>query len=252
VRVRRFLPKILPGLAVLALLGARVAGAAEPVPADSTAMDWSKVPEYRIVPGDKLSIDLGPKPDGVNEFVHEVTVRPDGRITIYPVGDVVAAGMTPMELQRSLIALLSADLRAPRATVEVVSMTANLVHVLGQVGHPQSVPTTAFMTVAQAITAAGGFLPDASRNSVLLIHREGAHSVLVRRLRMDRVLKGESLSDPLVSRFDIVYVPRSTIGNVSLFLNQFFLPANAAGQTAFVGWELLNLDRVFQTRVIKE
>ncbi len=247
----RTIAKALSCLTLLAALGAVPARAQDPNASDTSGMDWSRVPEYRIVPGDKLSIDLGPKPDGL-ESIREVTVRPDGRITLYPVGDVIAAGMTPMELQRSIVALLSADLRAPRATVEVVSMAANLVHVLGRVERPASVPATAFMTVSQAIAGAGGFSTDAARNSVLLIHREGAHSVAVRRLRLDRFLKGESYVDPIVSRFDIVYVPRSTIGNVSQFLNQLFGGTNAAAQTAFVGWELLNLDRVFQTRVIKE
>jgi polysaccharide export outer membrane protein len=229
-----------------------LAHAADPNVADSTGMDWSKVPEYRIVPGDKLSIDLGPKPDGVSEFIHETTVRPDGRITIYPAGDVIAAGLTPMELQRSLTGLLAADMRAPRATVEVVFMTANLVHVLGRVERPSSVPAGAFMTASQAVAAAGGFSNDAARNSVLLIHREGAHTVAVRRLRLDRVLKGESFADPPVGRFDIVYVPRSTIGNMSLFLSQLFNGLGPATTTAYQGWELLNVDRVFGTRIIKE
>jgi polysaccharide export outer membrane protein len=157
-----------------------------------------------------------------------------------------------MELQHSLVTLLSADLRAPRATVEVVSMASNLVHVLGRVDKPSSVPVTAFMTVSQAIAAAGGFSTDAARNEVLLIHREGAHSLSVRRLRTERFLKGATYIDPLVGRFDIVYVPRSTIGNFSLFMTQLFGGVGAMTTTGFTGWELLNLDRVFSTRVIKE
>lgn len=237
---------------LLAVLAVGPAFAADPNAADTSAMDWSRVPQYRIVPGDRLSIDLGPKPDPSQEYLYEVTVRPDGRITLYPVGDVIAAGLAPAELQHSITALLSADLRAPRATVEVVSMAANMVHVLGCVGRPSSVPVTAFMTVSQAITDAGGFNNDAARNSILLIHREGAHSVSVRRLRLDRFLKGETYIDPPVGRFDIVYVPRSTVGNVSLFMTQLFGGLNSVTSTAFQGWELLNLDRVFQTRVIKE
>ena len=89
-----------------------MARADDPDAADTVGMDWSKVPEYRMVPGDLLAIDLGPKPDPSMEYLHEVTIRPDGRITVYPIGDVVAAGLTPMELQKSLIAMLSADLRA--------------------------------------------------------------------------------------------------------------------------------------------
>lgn len=239
-------------LAVLVLASTCVAAAVDPNVADSVGMDWSKVPEYRIVPGDRLRVDLGPRTEVAENVVRESLVRPDGRITLYPVGDVVAAGLTPMELQKSIIALLSADLRSPRATVEVVSMASNLVHVLGRVERPSSVPVGAFMTVSQALTAAGGFQSDAARNSVLLIHREGAHSVSVRRVRMDRFLKGESLADPLVGRFDIVYVPRSSIGNLNLFLQQLFAGITPAVSTTFIGWELLNLDRVFTTRIIKE
>lgn len=242
-------------LACLGLLAACVAAparAVDPNAADSLGMDWSRVPEYRIVPGDRLSIDLGPKPDGVSEYLHEVMVRPDGRITVYPIGDVVAAGRTPMELQKLVMELLSADMRAPHVTIEVVSMAANQVHVLGRVDKSGPVPAGAFMTVSQAITAAGGFAPDAARNSVLLIHREGSRSVRVSRVRMDRFLKGESLADPPVQRFDIVYVPRSTVGNMNVFLRQLFDGLGPAVSTSYIGWELFNLDRVFEARVSRQ
>lgn len=244
----RFLACIL----CLTALNTGVARAADPNADDSLAMDWSKVPEYRMVPGDKLSIDLGPKQNPSDEFVREVTIRPDGRITVYPVGDVVAAGLTPMELQKSLVSLLSASLRLPHATVEVVSMVANQVHVLGRVQHPGSVPALPFMTVSQAVTASGGFMDDAARNSVLLIHREGARTVRVTRIPLDRLLKGQSLVDPPLSRFDIVYVPRSTIGNMSVFMHEFFEGTQFAATTAMSGWELFNLDRVWTTRVVRE
>jgi len=108
------------------------------------------------------------------------------------------------------------------------------------------------MTVAQAIAGAGGFEDDASRNSVVVIHRDGARSVRVARLRMDRVLKGIEFSDVPLSRFDIVYVPRSSIGNLNVFMTQFFAPISPLMDTAMKGWELFNLDRVYVTRVIKE
>jgi protein involved in polysaccharide export with SLBB domain len=249
--VIRSASRFLACLLVLATLHAGAARAADPNAADTAGMDWSRVSEYRMVPGDKLSIDMGPKPDPSMEYLHEVTIRPDGRITIYPIGDVVAAGLTPMELQKSLIAMLSAELRSPRATVELVSSAANQVHVLGRVQRPGSVPALPFMTVSQAVTAGGGFMDDAARNSVLLIHREGARTVRVTRIRLDRTLKGLSYVDPPISRFDIVYVPRSSIGNMNLFLRQFFDGINVAASTAFTGWELFNLDRVFVTRIIR-
>jgi polysaccharide export outer membrane protein len=243
--------RLLLTLLLVAAAAAPRARATE-VAADTVAMDWSKVPEYRIVPGDRLLMNMGPSADGAGSIVHDQVVRPDGRITIYPVGDVIAAGLSPMELQRSVTSLLAADMRSPRITVELVSTAASLIHVLGRVDRPGSVPAGPFITVSQAIAAAGGFKDDAARNSVVVIHRDGAHSVRVARLRMDRVLKGEVLADIPLSRFDIVYVPRSSVGNLNQFMVQFFNPISPMMDTVLKGWELFNLDRVFTTRVIKE
>lgn len=218
---------------------------AEDFAPDSVLMDWSRVPEYRIVPGDKLSLDMGPRVDAPVNYKYEQIVRPDGRITVYPVGDVVAAGLTPMELQRSVTDILAADLRSPRVTVELVSTAASVVHVLGRVKRPSSVPSGPFMTVAQAIAGAGGFEDDASRNSVVVIHRDGAKSVRVAVVPMDRVLNGIEFADLPISRFDIVYVPRSTIGNLSVFLRQIFDPLAPMATTVLIGWELFHLDQVF-------
>lgn len=236
---------------LLAVACAPFAHAALPLPADSSGMDWSRVPEYRIVPGDVLDLNFGLKIDGVSENRRQVRVRPDGRITVYPVGDVVAAGRSPMELQRAIIDLLAADLRAPRVTVDVMEIAGNQVHVLGRVTRPGSYPATPFMTTMQAIAAAGGFSDDAARNSVVIFHRDGARTLRVTRVRADRVLKGHDLADQMLSRFDIVYVPRSAIGNFDVFARQFFGEPTQILQFGLIGWELFNIDRVFVTRVAR-
>jgi polysaccharide export outer membrane protein len=243
-------------MSLICLLSLAIAtGAAQAAPvvvSDTLGMDWSLVPEYRIVPGDRLLLNLGPKSDPNLDNTHECVVRPDGRITVYPVGDVVAAGLTPMELQRSITALLSADFRAPRVTVEVLATAGNQVHVLGRVERPGSYAAGPFLTITQAVAAAGGFKDDANKGQVLLIHRDGARTVRVARLRVDRMLKGEEFIDAPVSRFDIVYVPRTSIGNVTVFLQTLFAGLSPAVSTGLLGWELFNLDRVFVTRVVKE
>lgn len=214
--------------------------------ADTTGMDWSRVPEYRIVPGDLMQLNFGPRPDVPADLVRTARVRPDGRISVFPVGDVVAAGRTPRELEQALVSLLAPDLRNPRVSVEITEFAGNLVHVLGQVKDPQSVPARPFMTVLQAIAAAGGFAEDASRNSVLVYHRDGARTLRVTRLRLDRAVKSGDLSaDMMVGRFDVVYVPRSTVGNIEIFSRRLFGSTQAVLSNALTGWELFNLDRVF-------
>ncbi len=234
---------ILLAFVLLAAVTCRVASAG---PADSTGMDWSRMPEYRMVPGDQLNLNFGPRTDVPGDMVRVVKVRPDGRISVFPVGDVVAAGLTPRELEQALVALLAPELRNPRVTVEVADVAGNLVHVLGQVQAPSSVPVRPFMTVLQAIAGAGGFKEDAARNSVVVFRRDGARNVKVARLRLDKAIKSGDLSqDLMVGRYDIVYVPRSTVGNLDIFTRQLLGGPDRALSMAITGWELFNLDRVF-------
>ena len=242
------------GLIVLAsLLAGTPAGAAAPPPGnvalpDSVNADWSRVPEYRLVPGDQLTLNFGPSDVVPSGFLERATtVRPDGRISVFPVGDVVAAGHTVRELEASLVDLLAETYKQPRVTIEVTKFAGNLVHVLGRVAHPGSYPAEPFITVTQAIAAAGGFSDDAARNSVLVFHRLGAQELSVAQLPLDRMIKRGSLAADLpLARFDIVYVPRNSVGNLSVFLNQIFPPVSDALTTYMIGWELFHLNRVFR------
>jgi polysaccharide biosynthesis/export protein PslD len=234
-------------LLVLALAApALAARAPEPVRGDSTGMDWSLVPEYRLVPGDLLRFNFGPRLDGATDFFREGRVRPDGRVSVYPVGDVVAAGRTPRELEGVLIDLLAVELRQPRVTIEVAEMAGNQVHILGRVKSPGSYPVSPFMTVTQAISVAGGFEDDAEGNSVMVFHRDGARTLRVTRIPLDQAIKrGTLAADVPLARFDIVYVPRSTIGNIDVFARQFFGEPSQILNFGIMGWELFNLEKVF-------
>lgn len=218
-------------------------GVAAPNDTPIDQIDWGQTPEYRIVPGDELGLNFGPREDIGRELIRSVLVRPDGRVTVFPIGDVVAAGRTPVELQAELIRLLAGEYKQPRVTVEVVKSAANRVHVLGRVKKPGSQVVQSLPTLLQVIAEAGGFEDDAARNSVIIMHRVGLGSVSVTRVRAGRLLRGGG--DVPLSRFDIVFVPRSTIGNLGVFVEQFFVPPTQAGAAAFLGWELFHLDRVF-------
>jgi polysaccharide biosynthesis/export protein PslD len=232
-------------LFALALLSACGPAAGAPVPVDVLIdrIDWGQTPEYRIVPGDELGLNFGPREDSGNYIVRSVIVRTDGRITVFPIGDVVAAGRTPVELQAELIRLLAAEFRQPRVTVEVVKSAASQVHVLGRVKMPGSKTIQSLPTLLQVLAESGGFEDDAARNSVIVMHRVGLGTVSVTRVRAGQLLKKGG--DIPLSRFDIVYVPRSTVGNVGVFVDQFFNRAAEIASPTMLGWELFHLDRVF-------
>ena len=122
----------------------------QPSAPESLAYYIDELP-YRIAPGDVLAVDFGAVLDGRPIRTEGVLVRPDGMISLNPIGDVRAAGRTPGELD-SVLAIAYVDVyREPNITVSVAKMAGNLIHVLGQVRSPGSYEVTPNATVLQAM-----------------------------------------------------------------------------------------------------
>jgi polysaccharide biosynthesis/export protein len=172
---------------------------------------------YLIQPGDQLSLEFYLNP----EFNDEVTVRPDGNLTLRIIGDIKAWGLTPAQLAQALDKAYMSELRSPDAVVHVKNMPSRQVYVQGQVSKPGSFPLEAGMTAVQAVSEAGG-LTDQAGDDAILIRRDlcGQPSGIRVKLAkaMDHPEKGEDVA--LMPR-DVIVVPRSTIANVDLFVKQY-------------------------------
>src|SRR3954468_17386018 len=92
--------------------------------------------EYRLGPGDKLRIEVYKDP----QLSQSVQIRPDGKITMPLVGDIEAAGTTPLELRDVVSRQLKEYMNNPVVTVIVVEATAATAYVMGEVMHPGAVP----------------------------------------------------------------------------------------------------------------
>lgn len=179
------------------------------------------VPEYKIKPGDTLDVKFFYSPD-LNETV---TVRPDGRISLQLIDDVLVSGFSATAVDQILTRRYGQKLPdTPDISVIVRSFSDQRIYIAGEVRTPGEFELKNKMSLFHAITAAGGFTDDANRGSVLIIRQQG---------RGDPVAYVASLSDsdlpqvaqngvyaPLMPR-DIVYVPKSGIAKVNLFMDQF-------------------------------
>lgn len=87
----------------------------------------SRAGDYVIGEGDGLNIAVW----GVNELTFSVKVRPDGKITVPGLGDVLASGNTPSELQASLAVKLKELVKNPIVTVTVSEITNSKVYIFG-------------------------------------------------------------------------------------------------------------------------
>jgi len=217
----------------------------QPAAPESLAYYVDDLP-YRVAPGDQLTVDFGAALEGRPLRAENLLVRPDGMITLNPIGDVRAAGRTPGELDSVLTEKYVDVFREPNITVTVSRLAGNFVHVLGNVRAPGSFEVMPNATVLQAIARAGGPTSDGAMGNVILMRRTGPSSLVVRKVQLNRAIsQGLAAQDPYVRRFDIVYVPKTTIGNINQFVTQFFGPMRTVSEAYIYGWEAFHIDRVF-------
>jgi len=174
--------------------------------------------EYRIQVGDQLDIKFFYNPE-LNE---QVTVRPDGRISLQLVHEIKVAGLTPAELTGSLTKKYAPELKRPEITVIVRSFGAHKIYVDGEVTKAGMVPLMGFMTVLQAISQAGGMKDTARTSEVVIIRRGENNEPFVSQVNLQKVINGTDMSQDITLKpFDIVYVPRSPISNVDVWVDQY-------------------------------
>lgn len=126
---------------------------------------------YRIGPADKLSVFVYGAPDLT---VHDIPVRPDGRIAIPLVQSIVAAGKTPVELSDEIAVRLRKYVRDPNVTVIVDSfhgMMGSEVRVIGGGAKPKAIPYVDGLTLLDVVTEMGGLPEFAAANNAFIIRR---------------------------------------------------------------------------------
>ncbi len=174
-------------------------------------------PAYRFYPGDEIEITVFSAP----ELTRTVTVGPDGRVALPLVGAIAAADRTADELHDALVSAYAAHLRMPELTVTPRSYGSRQVFVGGEVARPGIYEMPAQIDAFQAVALAGGFLPSARRGDVLVLSRaSGEARVMEIDLSPRAMRRGFPDAQPL-QRYDVVYVPRSHISQVNLFMQQY-------------------------------
>ncbi len=174
---------------------------------------------YRLQPGDEIEIRVLYNAD----LWTTTTVMPDGTVAVPMNGQTLAAGKTLVQLEQEIAKGLSTYLVDPKVTVVPKNLAGNNVFVLGEVKNPGAYQITGTMTVTQALARAGGNTDAAKLNSVLVVRRTAADAVTGLRVNVSTILGNQAnASDRILRAHDIVYVPKTMIGRIDTFLEQFF------------------------------
>jgi polysaccharide export outer membrane protein len=144
----------------------------------------------------------------------EVTVRPDGKITLPLLNDVQATGLTPDQLREKVTEEAKRLVEDPSVTVIVKQINSRKVFITGQVAKPGAYPFGTRMTVLQLIAMAGGLGEFAKGKDILILRetpavagRPGAQPTTFK-FNYDEVQKGKNLASNLeLKPGDTVIVP---------------------------------------------
>jgi len=172
-------------------------------------------PDYRLQVGDELHVRFLYQP----ELDEKVPVRPDGRISLGPTGQLDVLGLTPTELEVDIAERSSDKLRDPEVAVIVLAVGEQRVYVGGEVQRPGYVVLQPGMTPLQAITHAGGALRSGKMESVMLLTPGDDGQFSAARMNMQQVLE-EGVPERIRLRAnDIVYIQKTWETNASVVVD---------------------------------
>ena len=204
--------------------------------------------EYRIALGDGLDISVWKVPD---LSLQHVIVRPDGKISYPLIGDIDAYGKTLTELRDELKQKLNQYVRDPQVSVMITTFGgeqrsrvtfvtefistfleekpvisilvkrfgSRKVIVLGDVNNPGIFDIVGNARLLDAIGYAGGFTNIAVKDNIFVIRGDIAENPELIKVNAWSIIRDGKLSNNIpIQDQDIVYVPRSLIGNIKTFV----------------------------------
>ncbi|MGB0063709.1 MAG: polysaccharide biosynthesis/export family protein [Terracidiphilus sp.] len=173
------------------------AATASPVPAPANRND-----SYVIGGNDVLTVTVWKEPT----LSGSMLVRPDGMISLPLLGDVQAAGLTPLRLADQITVKLKKYVQDPNVSVVVSQIHSKVIYMIGEVGHTGPVEMTPGMTLLKAISSAGGLSDFANKKKIYILRDEGGTRQRIA-VHYKQALQGNLTFDLPLKPGDTIVVP---------------------------------------------
>jgi polysaccharide export outer membrane protein len=157
---------------------------------------------YVIGADDMLQITVWQEPSLSGTF----PVRPDGMISLVLVGDIPAAGITPMHLAHDITVKLKKFIQDPIVAVVVAAVRSQRVYLVGEILHAGPIVLSEGMTPLQAIAQAGGLGPYANKKHIYILRGpQGKQTKIPFNYKF--AIKGDNRQDVPLLPGDTIVVP---------------------------------------------
>jgi len=159
--------------------------------------------EYRIGREDVLEVSVWHSED----LSRTLPVRPDGKISLPLLGEIMAQGKTGPELAAEIQQKLVPYVENPKVAVIVREVNAPRFHVIGEVQKPGTYPLRGNVTILQALAAAGGFNPFADQNGIVIVRQQEGQATQRYTIRYSDLVGGVKGDAIYLDAGDTIYVP---------------------------------------------
>jgi polysaccharide export outer membrane protein len=174
--------------------------------------------EHVLGPGDELEIRFPFYPD-LND---RILVGPDGRASLQLVNTVPLGGLTVGEATRLLNQRYAGVIHDPQASITLRTYAPEEIFVDGWVANPGLVRSDVPLTVSRAVAQAGGAKSGAHTGAILVLRRTPDGVVHYFQVALGGYAgAGPATEDPLLSNYDVVYVPQGVLGSINDFLANY-------------------------------
>jgi polysaccharide export outer membrane protein len=167
-------------------------------------------------------------------------VTQEGDVLLPLLEPIPAMGRSLDEVRRSIAAAYREQLPDLAVNTTLASRDRRTIAVLGEVARSGVYPAPYPMSPLEALSLAGGLTDRALRSQVILVRPEPDGSVSIHELDLDAALDRDdysSLATAIRSR-DLLYVPKSEIANINMFVQQYLRNMMPVPITVGVGWDL--------------
>lgn len=160
-------------------------------------------PGYAIGPRDVLSVIFWREKD----MSADVSVRPDGMISLPLINEVKAEGLTPDKLRDVVTQLAARYVADPTVSIVVREIHSRQVYITGEINRPGAYSLMMPTTVLQLISLAGGLREFAKTKDIVILRTEGGKQSAIEFNYKD-IKNGKKLSQNILLRpGDTVIVP---------------------------------------------
>ena len=199
-----------------AILAAVTAGCGPNLPANNADPTMAPHPapsssdaQYIIGPGDNLNVFVYKSPELSSP---DLVVRPDGRISLPLIEDVIASGKSAMQLARDLETRLKKYVKDPSVTVIVKSFVGPLdrqIRVIGEAAEPAALAYREHMTLLDVMIATKGLTKFAAGNKAVIVRRQDGGSKSMNVRLSDLIKDGDVTQNVEMMPGDTLIIPQT-------------------------------------------